>query len=132
MAPITPEEYFQDSPLGLAVHREVHHLLVMNWPDVAVRTTKSQVAFRRERGFAFLWRPRQYLRAASADVVLSLALSRRLESVRFKQVVQPSRGTWMHHLEIGAVEDVDQEVEEWLDEAAAAAGPRLGAPPQDA
>lgn len=34
-----------------------------------VRTTKSQIAFWRKRGFAYLWLPGQYLSNADADVV---------------------------------------------------------------
>ena len=46
-------------------------------PPVEVRTTKSQVAFRGRRAFAWLWRPGQYLAHPDAEIVLSLALARR-------------------------------------------------------
>jgi hypothetical protein len=49
--------------------------------------------------------------------VLSIALSRRVDSSRFKEVVQPSRGVWMHHLELNTAGDVDAEVTAWLREA---------------
>ncbi len=85
---------------------------------VDIRTSKSQVSFRRSRGFAYLWVPGQYLKHPGADVVLSFALGRRDESQRFKEVVHPSSKHWMHHLEIRRVEDVDDEVVDWLREAA--------------
>jgi hypothetical protein len=118
--PSTPEDYFGDDALGLAVFARVHAALVAARPDVTVRVTRSQVAFRRRRGFAYLWRPGRYLRHPAADVVLSLALDERLASPRFKEVVHP--GPWMHHLEIHVLEDVDDEVLGWLDAAAAGAG----------
>ena len=118
--PSTPEEYFGDDALGLAVFARVHAALVATRPDVTVRVSRSQVAFRLRRGFAFLWEPGRYLRHPTAEVVLSLALDVRLASPRFKEVVHP--GPWMHHLEIHAVEDVDDEVLGWLDAAAAGAG----------
>jgi hypothetical protein len=35
----------------------------------------------------------------------------------FKQTVQPSATTWMHHLEVRSELDLDGEVIEWLKEA---------------
>lgn len=81
---------------------------------VTVRTSKSQVAFRRRRGFAYLWLPGMYLAKPSAEVVLSIALDRELASGRFKEVVHPSPRVWMHHLEIRSLDDLDDEVSGWL------------------
>jgi hypothetical protein len=82
------------------------------------RTSKSQIAFRRRRGFAYLWLPGQYLHGPHADVVLSIALDRHVRSPRFKEVVHPSPGHWMHHLELAGPDQVDSEVIGWLREAA--------------
>jgi hypothetical protein len=101
----TPEQVFSNSPEGLRICGAVGRALSGAVP-ATVHTTISQVAFRNRRGFA----------------VLSIALPRRLESSRFKEVVHPSPGVWMHHLELHAVEDVDEEVACWLEEAFAAAG----------
>lgn len=87
-----------------------------------MRVSKSQVALRRRRGFAYLWLPGQYLSRPGAEVVLSIALRRRIESPRWKEVVEPKPGQWMHHLEIRDASDVDQEVTGWLHEAAVEAG----------
>ena len=87
-----------------------------------LRVTKSQVAFRRKLGFAFVWMPGQYLRHPASEVVLTIALGRPVPSERFKEVAHPSPAQWMHHLEIHDVTDIDAEVEGWLREAAARAG----------
>lgn len=86
-----------------------------------VRVSRSQVAFRRRTGFAYLWRPGQYV-ASDVPAVLSIALPREDASPRWKEVVHPSARTWMHHLELRAPGDVDAEVRAWLGEAYAAAG----------
>ena len=92
---------------------------------VHVRTTRSQVSFRRERGFAYLWLPGRWLAKPGAEVVLSIALDRRDGSPRFKEVVHPAPKVWMHHLEVHALDDVDEQVVDWLREAQAhAAAPR--------
>jgi hypothetical protein len=113
---VRPEEFFAGHPLALMVFFRVHSVLGRLGP-VDVRTTRSQVAFRRGRGFAYLWLPGQYLAKPAADVVLSLALGRHDPSPRFKEVVHPSPRHWMHHLEINNPDDVDDEVVGWLREA---------------
>jgi hypothetical protein len=106
----------------LAVCREVQ-TLVEAIGRAEVRTTRSQVAFRWRRGFAYLWFPPFWVagRAADVVVVLSIALDRPLESPRFKQIAHPAPKTWMHHLEVRSLEDLDDEVREWLQEAYVAA-----------
>ncbi len=84
--------------------------------------TKSQIAFRRRTGFAYLWAPGKYLDNPEAEVVLSIALGRHDHSPRFKEVAHPSSRHWIHHLEIRQVTDIDEEVTAWLDEAAERAG----------
>lgn len=83
----------------------------------SVTVSKSQVAFRRRRGFAYIWRPGQYV-ANPVPAVLSLALPRELASDRFKSVVHPAPRVWMHHLEL----ERPEQVVEWLAEAYVAAG----------
>lgn len=117
----TPEEYFGDNRVGLETFERVHTALRSTHPDVTVRVSKSQVAFRRQRAFAYLWVPGHYLRRPTAAVVLSIALHHRLTSHRFKEVVNP--GPWMHHLEIRSPNEVDDEVLAWLNLGADEAAP---------
>lgn len=115
---MTPEEFFAGSPLGAAVYGRVRALL----PGCRVRTSRSQVAFSGRHGFAWLWRPGRYLRRPGAEVVLTVALGRRDPSPRWKEVVRPSPGAWVHHLELHDPAEVDDEVADWLVEAAERAG----------
>ena len=82
------------------------------------RTSKSQIAFRRTRGFAYLWLPGRYLTNPDAEVVLSIALGRHDRSARFKEVAHPTARHWMHHLELHDPDEIDDEVLDWLREAA--------------
>jgi hypothetical protein len=106
---------FEGYPEGLAVYGAVERA-VQTIGDAAVSVTKSQIAFRRRRGFAFVWRPGQYVQS-DVPAVLSIALPYEITSERFKAVAHPSHGVWMHHLELSAPEQVDDEVCEWLREA---------------
>jgi hypothetical protein len=114
---VTPEDFLDGHATASAVYETVRQRLGELGP-FETRTTKSQIAFRRRRGFAYLWLPGQDLRGPHADVVLSIALDRHDASSRFKEVVQPTPGRWMHHLELGDPDDVDAEVVRWLEEAA--------------
>jgi hypothetical protein len=116
-----PEAFFEGHVEALAIFRKVRAMLDSIGPT-EVRTTRSQVAFRRRRGFAFLWLPGRWLANPSAEVVLSIALRRRDDSARFKEVAHPARGVWMHHLEVRALADLDDEVLGWLREAAEGRG----------
>jgi hypothetical protein len=117
----TPEEFFGTDSVGLAVFHRVRAALAASHPDVTVRVSKSQVALRRRRGFAYLWVPGQYLHRSAAPVALSIAADRRIPSGRFKEVVHP--GPWMHHLEVVDPDEVDAEVVGWLRSAADDAAP---------
>jgi hypothetical protein len=111
----TPEEVFNGSPLGLELLHEVEHMLAA-YPPSTMKATKSQVSFRGRRGFAYMWWPARYIRS-DVPAVLSIALPRRIDSGRFKEVVNPTHGVWMHHLDLRSTADLDDEVAGWLGEA---------------
>lgn len=118
-------------PAGLPFTAPVERLLRTAAPagadpaatgPVDIRATKSQVAFRgSRRGFAYVWWPGRYVRSG-VPAVLSIALRSRINSPRFKSVVNPSPGLWMHHLELRTEEDLDAEVAGWLKQARNEAG----------
>lgn len=82
-----------------------------------LRVTKSQIAFRAGKNFAWVWIPAKYLRGKTAPLVLSLSFRKRDSSPRWKEIVEPSPGRFMHHLELYSVNDIDDEVRNWLREA---------------
>jgi hypothetical protein len=119
--PSTPQEFLAGHPLALDVFARLTSLLG-GPPEVEIRVSKSQIAFRRRRGFAYLWLPRRYLSHPNAEVVLSIALGRHDPSPRFKEVTHPSPKHWMHHLEVRDPSEIDESVAAWLREAAERAG----------
>ena len=84
---------------------------------VEVRVTKSQVAFRRSKAFAWAWVPGFYLRGRHAPLVLTLSFATRRPSPRWKQIVEPAPGRFTHHLELYTASEIDGEVRCWLREA---------------
>src|SRR5687768_10070473 len=98
--PVTPndpgddavERFFAGHPLARAIFERVRAVV-----DAAggceIRVSKSQVAFRRRRGFAYLWLPDRYLARPAAEVVLTVALGRADRSPRWKEVVYPAQSS---------------------------------------
>jgi hypothetical protein len=81
--PLDPGHLFADEPAAIEAYGAVKRILEPIGP-VEVRTTRSQVAFRRRRGFAYLWLPVSWARSSGVLVVLSIALARQDKSGRWK------------------------------------------------
>jgi hypothetical protein len=116
----TPEQFFSGSPAGLALYQAVADAIGPLGP-AEVRVSKAQIAFRRRKSFAFVWRPGQYVNS-DVPAVLSLALPHELRSPRIKEVAHPSAKVWMHHLELRDAGQLDAEVRGWLADAYSSAG----------
>jgi hypothetical protein len=118
---VRPEDLFEGHAVASTVLRAVLDL-ADGLGDVEIRTSRSQVALRRRRGFACLWRPGQYLARPATEIVLSVVLDRHDDSTRWKEVAHPAPTSWMHHLEVADPAEIDDEVARWLREAADLAG----------
>ena len=117
---MTLDEYFAGQPDSRRIFYALHSAVDALGP-AQIRVTKSQVAFRRHRAFAWAWMPGVYLRGRHAPLVLTLSLRRRDPSPRWKEIVEPAPGRFTHHLELHSTVDIDDEVRSWLQEAWAAA-----------
>ena len=111
---VDPGALFAGQAFALSVVDRVESI-VASIGEATIRTTKSQIAFRRRRGFAYLWPP--VFGNRGVEIVLSIALGRHDASPRFKQVAHPALHVWMHHLEIRDLDQLDDEVRAWLREA---------------
>jgi hypothetical protein len=89
---------------------------------VNLHITKSQIAFYHRKAFAWAWIPSRYLPQAVAPLVLSLSLHRRDQSKRWKEIVEPAAGRFMHHLELFSDDQLDVQLLGWLQEAFILAG----------
>ncbi|MBM7279431.1 hypothetical protein FOV72_02295 [Gordonia rubripertincta] len=107
------DDFFAGAPVGRSIYAAIERAVLRLGDDITVRITKSQVAFRRRRGFAYVWRPGKYVRS-DVPAVLTIALRHHVVSSRFKEVAHPSPHIWMHHLELRSVAEVDREVNLWL------------------
>lgn len=86
------------------------------------QVSKSQIALRRKKAFAWIWIPEMYLHGKTAPLVLTFSFRYRHPSPRWKQIVEPYPGRFTHHLELFTPQDFDDEVRGWLKDAWEAVG----------
>jgi len=79
-----------------------------------LKVTKSQIALYRGRSFAWIWIPEKHLKRKAAPLVLSIVFPVRDQSPRWKEIVELSKGKYMHHLEIHSIGEIDDRVLSWL------------------
>lgn len=112
----TLDEFFSGFEDALPIFYTLHAAVVA-CGAVDMLVTKSQIAFRRTKAFAWAWVPDRYLGGGHAPLVLSLSFSDRNGSPRWKTIVEPAPGRFMHHLELYSPAEVDEEVRGWLQKA---------------
>ncbi len=113
---MTIEEFFTEQEESRQIYEAIYGLVTTHGP-IEVRISKSQIAFVREKPFAWVWMPSKYLRRKTVPLVLSIVFSWRDKSARWKEIVEPYPGRFMHHLEIKSVVDLDKEIDDWLSTA---------------
>ena len=111
-----PEALLKPYPDALPLYEAVRDV-VLSFGPVEVEATRTQVAFRAARRFAYLWMPRIAFGRGPADLHLTFDLARRLDSPRVKEAVQPRPGLWTHHVVLARPSDLDAEARAWLRES---------------
>jgi hypothetical protein len=110
---MTLDEFFEERVESRQLF-EALRCMVNAIGSTEIGVTKSQIAFRRRKAFAWVWTPGKYLRGKTAPLVLTLSLRSRDASPRWKEIVEPSPGRFTHHLELYSINDIDDQVRDWL------------------
>ena len=110
---MTLDEYFKEKDESRKIFDSLRSV-IQTFDGVKMRVTKSQVAFYRRKSFAWAWIPGKYVRGKVALLVLTLSLSFKDASPRWKEIVEPRPGRFTHHLELHFISDIDDEVREWV------------------
>lgn len=118
-----PEHYEQDllfffdgRPEALELYRALFALMDARFPDCSAKVQKSQISFYSPRLFAMVSLPR---RRSERGIVLTLGLSRRLDSPRVSVSVEPYPGRWTHHFPVTDFSQLDAELLDFTAEALA-------------
>ena len=113
--------FFNRAPDALPLYEIFEARVLAEVEDVSIRVQKTQITYTNPRVFAavsFLparkkaQRPEHY-------ITVTLGLNRRLDSPRVDVVSEPYPNRWTHHLLIASPEEIDEELMDWVREAAA-------------
>lgn len=111
------ENYFAGYPEQMIIFGAIQTMMAGIGP-VKVEVMKSGISFGTSRKFAWVWLPQKYeLKQPEGSLVLSFGLDRMIEDPIIKQVVNPYRQRWTHHVVISTAADLDETLRDWLSEA---------------
>ena len=102
----------------LYAHIEAH---LLAFGDVTAKHDRTQTAFVRRVQFAWVSLPRR--KSDSGAVMLSIGMPSRIDSPRILHAAEVAPGRWMHHMLIRHEDELDAEVQSWLEAAWALVGP---------
>ena len=113
--------FFDGKPGALLLYEAFRSSLLERMPDARIEVKKTQISFFSRRMFAAVSftpvrkakdRPDPYL-------TITFGLPYRKESARIDVAVEPYPNRWTHHVLIGTVDQIDDELLSWIEEAAA-------------
>ena len=113
------DRLFRDMPGAIPLYRAFESSVFSAHPDIGLRVQKTQVTFTCPRVFACasLLRARRKALLPDPYLTITLGLSHRLDSPRVDQASEPYPGRWTHHLVIGSIDEVDEELMTWTEDA---------------
>ena len=110
--------FFDPMPQALPLYQALREHVAAACPDLRVKVSKTQISFYHRRLFAMVSLPLRRRRGwPPCCLVVTFGLGRRAESPRILQAIEPYPGRWTHHLVIGTVEEIDDELMAWAREA---------------
>lgn len=111
--------YFDGKPLELSLYQRLFAAMEQAFPDASVKVQKSQISFYCPKLFAAASIPVRRKKDWPRECLLvTFGLERQLLSPRIAVAVEPYPNRWTHHVVLGSVEEIDEELLGWLREAA--------------
>ena len=105
---------------ALPVYEKLEEQILAGILDVKIKAAKTQITFANKRGFAFVsFNPcRRAAQRPKVWMTISFGLGYRKESPRIDVATEPYPGRWTHHVMVGSVDEIDEELMNWIKEAA--------------
>ena len=112
--------FFDIHMSALPLYEELERRIMAEIENVRIRVQKTQISFYNRNMFACVSfaRVRKKKDCPEAYIVVTLGLPTRLESSRVEIATEPYPNRWTHHLLISSLEEIDDELMEWIKEAA--------------
>lgn len=102
--------FFSQAPQALMLYEALEAEIISRWPDVTIHVQKSQIAFDNGRRFAFA-------SLRGKKLVVTFGLGERVDSPRIAQAVEPYPNRWTHHVMVQSVDELDDELFCWIEQA---------------
>ena len=116
--------FFSGHERALATYRALEEVLYRTFPLVNKRVQKTQITFFQRHVFACVSFTRVKRKAELPEgyLTLTLGLPCPLDSPRIALRVEAYPGRWTHHFVLKGPEELDEEMQDWIEAAYAFAG----------
>ena len=112
--------FFRDQP-ALSLYEALEARILAVIPEVTIKVSKTQISFSNKYGFAFVsFIPcRKAANRPESWITVSFGLDHQKKSARIDTATEPYPNRWTHHIMVGSVKEIDDELVDWICEAAA-------------
>ena len=112
--------FFDKHPDALPLYETFEDKVRTVVSDVRIKVQKTQISFYNKHMFACVSfaRVRKKKDCPENFIVVTLSLNHKLESPRVDIATEPYPNRWTHHLLISDMSEIDEELMEWVEEAA--------------
>ena len=113
--------FFDEKPAALPLYEAFAKRLLAVIDNVTVKVRKTQISFSNKYNFAFvsLLPVRKAKVRPEIWITVTFGLRYKKESPRIDVASEPYPNRWTHHMLISAADEIDDELMEWIKEAAA-------------
>ena len=112
--------FFGEHMDALPIYERLENAILTRIPDVKIKVAKTQITFAKRYGFAFVsFNPcRRAQDRPAVWMTVTFGLGYHKESPRIDVATEPYPGRWTHHVMVGSVDEIDEELLGWIQEAA--------------
>ena len=113
--------FFDSKRNALSLYETFREAVLEKVPDTRIEVKKTQISFFNRHMYAAVsFAPvRRAKNRPDPFLTITFGMPYRKESARIDVAVEPYPNRWTHHVMIGSVEEIDQELLSWIEEAAA-------------
>lgn len=113
--------FFGEHMDALPIYERLEDAILSRIPDVKTKIAKTQITFANKRGFAFVsFNPcRKAKDRPAVWMTVTFGLGYRKESSRIDAETEAYPNRWTHHVMVGTPDEIDEELLDWIQEAAA-------------
>ena len=112
--------FFGEHMDALPMYERLEEAILTRIPNVKIKVAKTQITFSNKRGFAFVsFNPcRRAKERPPVWMTVTFGLGYRKESPRIDVATDPYPGRWTHHVMVETPDEIDEELLDWIQEAA--------------